>query len=234
MKNYFSQLFILFVTLVAFNANSQLTLTGPDNDQASPLDCATISAVTLNFTDGAGNYASNMNETIVFCPDLTQGTKVSIAFAINIGFEWNVDPTDTLYIYDGPNTSAPLLGAYNSGTDPTGFIAQASFENNPSGCLTLVFQSNGASEGTGWVAHVACSNAPQPFFPHIEAFKNGVGANVLNPIDTGYVDICFGDSIMFVATPTFPYSLETVGFGYSQNVGNCSYDWTIGTLIKSK
>ena len=228
MKKYFSELIILCVSLIAFNATSQLTLTGPDNDQASPLDCATISAITLNFTDGAGNYTSNMNETIVFCPDLTQGTKVSIAFATNIGFEWNVDPTDTLYVYDGPNSSSPLLGAYNSGTDINGFFVQASFENNPSGCLTLVFHSNGASEGTGWVAHVACSNAPQPFFPHITAFKNGVGPNVLNPIDTGYVDVCFGDSIMFVATPTFPYSLESTTHGYSQNVGNCVYDWTIG------
>ncbi len=228
MKNYFSQIVALCFAFIAFNANSQLTLTGPDNDQASPLDCGTISAITLNFTDGAGNYTSNMNETIVFCPDLTQGTKVSIAFATNIGFEWNVDPTDTLYVYDGPNTSSPLLGAYNSGTDINGFFVQASFENNPSGCLTLVFHSNGASEGTGWVAHVACTNAPQPFFPHITAFKNGVGPNVLNPIDTGYVDVCFGDSIMFVATPTFPYSLESTTHGYSQNVGNCVYDWTIG------
>ena len=228
MKNSFSQLVALCFAFIAFNANSQLTLTGPDNNQTNPLDCGTISPITLNFTDGTGNYASNMNETIVFCPDLTQGTKVSIAFATNIGFEWNVDPTDTLYVYDGPNASSPLLGAYNSGTDINGFFVQASFDNNPSGCLTLVFHSNGVSEGTGWVAHVACSNAPQPFFPHITAFKNGVGPNVLNPIDTGYVDVCFGDSIMFVATPTFPYSLETVGSGYSQNVGNCTYDWTIG------
>lgn len=228
MKKYFSELIILCVALIAFNANSQLTLTGLDNDQANPLNCATISAITLNFTDGAGNYASNMNETVVFCPDLTQGTKVSIVFATNIGFEWNVDPTDTLYVYDGPNSSSPLLGAYNSGTDINGFFVQASFENNPSGCLTLVFHSNGASEGTGWVAHVACSNAPQPFFPHITAFKNGVGPNVLNPIDTGYVDVCFGDSIMFVATPIFPYSFESTTFGYSQNVNNCAYDWTIG------
>ena len=81
MKNSFSKLVALCFAFIAFNANSQLTLTGPDNNQTNPLDCGTISAITLNFTDGAGNYTSNMNETIVFCPDLTQGTKVSIAFA---------------------------------------------------------------------------------------------------------------------------------------------------------
>src|SRR5690606_29382 len=116
-----------------------------------------------------------------------------------------IDPTDTLYIYDGPNTSAPLLAAVNSGTDPGGLFVQASFENNPSGCLTFQFVSDGANENVGWDAHLGCGDLFQPFEPHIEAFKNGVGANVLNPLDTGYVDVCFGDSILFVAKPIFPY-----------------------------
>ena len=62
----------------------------------------------------------------------------------------------------------------------------------------------------------------------IEAFKNGVGANILNPLDTGYVDLCFGDSVLLVATPTFPYALEATGTGYSQTFANCTYLWTIG------
>jgi subtilisin-like proprotein convertase family protein len=105
---------------------------------------------------------------------------------------------------------------------------QASFENNPSGCLTLRFVSNGTNEGTGWVANVACGDFPQPYVPHIEAFKNGVGSNILNPLDTGYVDLCFGDSVLLVATPTFPYASEVTGTGYSQTVANCTYLWTIG------
>ena len=216
-----------FIALISIDVNGQLVITNPDNDQANPLDCGTINPITLNFIDGAGNYAPNMNETYVLCPDLTQGSKVSIAFAVNIGYTFNIDPSDTLYIYDGPNTSSPLIGAFNSATNPTGVFVQASFENNPTGCLTLVFVSDGANEGTGWDAHVACDNPPQPFFPHIEAYRNGLGANVLNPLDTGYVDICLGDSILFIAKPLFPYSLESVGFGYSQNVENCDYEWTI-------
>lgn len=226
LKNYF----LVFIGFLSINVNAQLALTDSDYDPSNPLDCGVVSAITLNFIDGPANYSPNMNETLVLCPDLTQGSKVSIVFATNIGSEWNVDPTDTLYIYDGPNTSAPLLGAYNSGTNPSGFFIQASFENNPSGCLTLQFVSNGAVEGTGWIAHVACSNAPQPFFPHIEAHKNGVGPNVLNPIDTGYVDVCFGDSIMFVALPEFPYSLENAGTGYSQNANNSTYEWTVAGI----
>jgi subtilisin-like proprotein convertase family protein len=228
MKIVFS-VFFAFISFVALN--QALLLSDPDYNQANPLNCSGIIPPPpsgTNFSDGAGNYAPNMNEVLVLCPDLTQGSKVSIAFATNIGFEFNIDPSDTLFIYDGPTTSAPLLGAYNSGTNPVGFYVQASFANNPSGCLTLRFVSNGTNEGTGWVANVACGDFPQPFLPHIEAFKNGVGPNILNPLDTGYVDLCFGDSVLLVATPTFPYALEVTGTGYSQTFANCTYLWTIG------
>ena len=226
-KKILSFLFVL-VDHLGFSQFT-LTITDPDYSQTNPLNCAGIIPTGgTNFIDGAGNYLPNTDETLVLCPDLTQGSKVSIAFATNIGFEFNIHPTDTLYIYDGPSTSSPLLGAYNSGTNPVGFYVQASFANNPSGCLTLRFRSNGVSEGTGWVANVACGNPPQPIQPHIEAFKNGVGANVLNPLDTGYVDLCFGDSVLLTATPIFPYSLENTNTGYSQTVANCNYTWTIG------
>ena len=228
MKIVFS-VFFAFISFVALN--QALLLSDPDHNLANPLNCSGIIPPPpsgTNFSDGAGNYAPNMNEVLVLCPDLTQGSKVSIAFATNIGFEFNIDPSDTLFIYDGPTTSSPLLGAFNSGTNPVGFYVQASFANNPSGCLTLRFVSNGTNEGTGWVANVACGDFPQPFVPHIEAFKNGVGPNILNPLDTGYVDLCFGDSVLLVATPTFPYASEVTGTGYSQTVANCTYLWTIG------
>jgi subtilisin-like proprotein convertase family protein len=229
MLNKFILSFIA-ISSIALNSFSQLTLSDPDYNQSNPLDCSgIIPASATNFTDGAGNYLPNQKDTIVFCPDLTQGSKVSIAFATNIGFTWNVDPSDTLYVFDGPNTSSPLIGAYNSGTNPLSFFVQASW-NNPTGCLTLVFHSNGSGEGTGWDANVACGNPQQPFFPHIEAYKNGSGLNVLNPLDTGYVDVCFGDSILFIAKPLFPNAFEVNGYGYSQNVNNCNYQWTIGGI----
>ncbi|MFM7596146.1 MAG: gliding motility-associated C-terminal domain-containing protein [Flavobacteriales bacterium] len=223
---------IILILLVVYIgvSHSQMLLTGPDFPQANPLNCAAIipPAGGTNFSDGPTNYLPNMDEIITFCPDLSQGSKVSIAFATNIGFTFNIDPTDTLYVFDGPSIASPLLGAYNSGTHPNGFFVQASFQNNPSGCLTLRFRSNGSSEGTGWDANVACGNPQQPFFPHMHAYVNGTGPDALNPADTGYVDVCFGDSILFVADPAFPYALEATNTGYSQNPNNCSYQWTIG------
>lgn len=210
------------------SASAQMSIYDNDYDQANPLDCGALAAGGTNFVDMGGNYLPNTDETVVFCPDLGQGSKVSIAFGTNIGYEFDIHSTDTLYVFDGPSISAPLLGAFNSATNPSGPYVAASFLNNPSGCLTVRFRSDGANEGTGWVAKVACGNLPQPFYPHLEAFVNGSATNDLNPIDTGYVDVCLGDSILLVAKPQFPYSLENAGTGYPQNANNSVYTWTIG------
>ena len=68
----------------------------------------------------------------------------------------------------------------------------------------------------------------QPITPHMEAYVNGSTINALNPLDTGFVDICLGDTIMFVATPEFLSSLENTGTGYSQDVNsNIDFAWNI-------
>lgn len=217
-----------FFGIIITSFGQTVLMGDPGYDENNPADCGTFGVGANNFYDdgNAANYSPNVNLTTVFCPDLNLGTKMTLTFAINAGFEFDVDPSDTIYVYDGPNTSAPLLGAHNSGTDPNGFAYTASW-NNPSGCLTVVFVSDGANEGTGWIGNAQCGNPNQPFEPHIEAFVNGVGPNALNPLDTGYVDVCFGDSILLVAKPLFPNSMESTGYGYSQNVGNVTYDWYI-------
>ena len=153
--------------------------------ESNPANCSTFGIGATNFFDDAftADYSANFNDTTVFCPDLTLGTKMTITFAINAGYEFDIDASDTIYVFDGPNANAPLLGAHNSATDPNGFAYTASW-NNPSGCLTVVFISDGAAEGTGWSANVQCGNQAQPFIPHIEAYINGQGANALNPLDT--------------------------------------------------
>ena len=65
----------------------------------------------------------------------------------------------------------------------------------------------------------------------MDAYLNGSIINNLNPLDTGFVDLCVGDSVLFVATPDFYNSLEATGTGYSQDVNsNIDFDWTIGNL----
>lgn len=227
MKKLLLAIGSLFTGFVSY---SQMTMSDANYVGANQLNCGALSVGGVNFIDMPGNYIPNFDDTITFCPDLTQGTKVSIAFATNIGYEFDIHPSDTLYIFDGPNTSAPLIAAVNSATNPTGANWQASFQNNPSGCLTVRFKSDAINEGTGWIAKVACGNLAQPYYPHLEAFVNGNPVNVLNPIDTGYVNVCLGDSILFVAKPLFPYAFEATGYGYSQNVDSLNYNWTVSTV----
>jgi hypothetical protein len=230
MKNMIKSVVICILAFSSTLSFAQNINMGDEGfSETNPANCNTFGVAANNFfDDGAGaNYSANFNDTTVFCPDLNFGTKMTMTFAINAGFEFNVDGSDSIYVFDGPDASASLLGVHNSITDPNGFAYTASW-SNPSGCLTVVFISDGANEGTGWTANVQCGNQAQPFEPHIEAFINGQGVDALNPADTGFVDVCFGDSILFVATPVFPYSLENIGYGYSQDVNsNIEFDWYI-------
>lgn len=220
---------ILFLVATVNYTFSQFNMTDPDYDQSNPIDCNAITDPTVpNFYDDGGSasdYSLNFNDTITFCPDLPNGPKLAAIFGTTSNFTWDIDATDTLYVFDGPDVNAPLLGAFNSGTSPTGFSLQSSYANNSSGCLTFVFVSDGSGNGTGWEANISCVNPPQPIGPHIEAYINGSGSNSLVPSDTGYVDVCPGDSVLLVANPDLLYSFENTGLGYSQDVDDLTYVW---------
>jgi gliding motility-associated-like protein len=226
MKNIVLSAFFL---VFAFSYNAQtINITDADNDENNPINCAQFNDGGIaNFFDngGNGNYGQDRRDTITICPNLPSGPKITAVFGLDVPFTFDIHSSDTLYVFDGPSVNSPLLGAHNSETNPNGFTHIASFENNPSGCLTFVFHSDDSNQGTGWGANITCGNPPQPFSTTIEAFINGVGPNALNPLDTGYVDVCFGDSVLLVTKPVFPFSLENNGFGYSQNDLNVNYEW---------
>ena len=199
-----------------------------------------------NFTDAGGvaPYNSNENETITLCPDAT-GSKMFVTFGNTAVYTLNIDPSDTLYVFDGPSVNDPLLAAINDSTYPNGIYLPASWSNT-SGCLTFKFVSDASLQGTGWDAFISCSNLPQPFTNHLSAYittgtSNGSGdtINDLNPTDTWFVDICFGDFIEFVAEPYFPYepggdSAALSGGGYMQST-NYTTTWELsdGSLPKN-
>lgn len=235
MKKLLTLLSIILTTSIVFG---QFNITDPSYPPSNPIDCSSNSDATLvNFFDDGGdgvNYSPNQTDTFTVCPDIPgSNPKIRASFG-GTGFDWDVHSSDTLYVFDGPSTSAPLIGAYNSSTDPSGFSALASWDN-PTGCLTFVFHSDGSDEAEGWSANIQCFSPPQPIEMHMEAFINGTPGNDMSPVDTGYVDVCQGDSILFVATPDFPNSLENTGSGYSQNDNNIEYKWEFsdGTIDSS-
>ena len=197
-----------------------------------------------NFHDTGGSgasYSANENESITFCPDAT-GSKVVAVFATNAGYIFDVDPSDTIYVYDGPSNTSPLLEKLNNSISPNGLNIPASWSNT-SGCLTIDFVSDATLEGAGWDANISCSNLAQPFTNHMvaysygESYGSGDVISDLSPADTGYVDVCLGDSVYFVSTPYFPYepggdSAALSGGGYMQSTNHTTtWEFSDGTTV---
>lgn len=103
-------------------------------------------------TDSGGTqrpYQNFENSEYTICPD-TPGSLVSVTFN---SFDVE-DNFDSLAIYDGTDTSAPLLGSFDNGNNPTGTTISST-----SGCLTFEFNSDFSVTGTGWDATISCSIA---------------------------------------------------------------------------
>lgn len=195
------------------------------------LDCGSGPQFDHSFQDDnvAAAYPSNANFQITVCPDGTEGSKVTVRLFTDVGDTWDIDESDTLFIYDGVDTNAPLLGAFNSATDTVGIGVQATF-NNPSGCLTFVFVSDGAVEGDGFAGIISCGYPCQPFTPLIASDP------VMVPADTGYIDICLGDTVWLYGDADFPHSGTMGGIGYDQTVASSTFNWEFadGTIINDE
>ena len=252
MNKFLVQIFFLNILFISSAFSQPLVQLGDDDWTSTsangPCNCSNDfnNGSFMNFFDtgGAGMpYSPNEYEVITLCPDST-GSKMVVAFGINAGYTLNIHPSDTLFVYDGPSINDPLLAAINDSTYPNGINIPASW-NNISGCLTFKFVSDASFQGLGWDANLSCANLIQPFSNHISAFITGNAnggtdtLNDLNPVDTGYVDICFGDIIEFVAQPYFPYepngdSAALSGGGYMQST-NYTVTWELsdGTSFTS-
>ncbi|MDG1332784.1 MAG: PKD domain-containing protein [Crocinitomicaceae bacterium] len=160
---------------------------------------------TLYDSGGAGgNYTNNANLTYTICPS-TPGAQLELnftAFNIENGF-------DFLTIYNGSGTTGPTLGTYTGTIGPG--VVQAS---NASGCITLVFTSDGSVTSTGWAATVSCTSPCQSIVPNVTASL---------PISAGtYIDVCQGDVVTFNGSGTYPQNNTS----YAQSDATSTFNWT--------
>jgi hypothetical protein len=93
-----------------------------------------------SLTDGSGpieDYPAGMNAQWLISPQTEQDSvsKISISF-----IQFNTATSDVVRLYDGPTTSAPLLGEYSGSTLP-GAITSTSNE------VLVTFSSTGTGEG---------------------------------------------------------------------------------------
>ncbi len=109
---------------------------------------ATVSTCGLTFLDpgGYGNYSSGSNYITTFTPSVS-GKKLKVVFS-QFGTE---NCCDYLNVYDGPNTSSPLIGNYRGNTLPPNIQS-----TGVNGELTFAFHSDGSVTESGWIAYVNC------------------------------------------------------------------------------
>jgi len=105
----------------------------------------------------SADYSDNENFTFTICPD-APGNVIYLTWLIaNLSTAGNND--DNITIYDGDNTATATLGTY-TGTQLQGGIVSGTVLNT-TGCLTIVFQSNGTGVGNfsaSFQCTVPCQN----------------------------------------------------------------------------
>lgn len=204
------RLSLYFVFLLLF-------ATGPIQAQVYLITEGSATTCTGAFLDSGGQggagYGNNEDFVMTICP-ADPDSAISLSFVIfNLSAAGSL-PTDQLSIYDGNDTSAPLIGTW-SGTNSPGIVS-ASFAN-PTGCLTVEFNSN--ETGTGvFAASITCSHPCEP--PTAFAIM-GEAAPAL---------ICEGESVSFDATG----STAASGFNvveYLWDFGDGTMDSTSGPVL---
>jgi len=163
--------------------------------------------------EGASGYQDNENFTSTICPN-GGGPAISLQFITFTLSTAGTAPTDQLTIYDGPDTSSPLIGTW-SGSDSPGIIS-ASFANI-SGCLTLVFTSNESGQGV-FSAILTCF---QPCEPPTPVATMGESIPAL---------VCQGEVLNFDATASFAAAGFSV-VGYAWDFDDGLQDSTSGPTI---
>jgi len=107
--------------------------------------CATMPCIDTIYDMGGPNknYYDNENYTFTISP--TNALRVNLNFA-TFNIQLN---NDSLWIFDGPNTSSGLIGIY-TGTNNPGNI------NSTGNSLTIKFKSNSSTTSSGWQAIWQC------------------------------------------------------------------------------
>ncbi|MEP2279005.1 Calx-beta domain-containing protein [Maribacter sp.] len=173
------------------------------NDALIITDGGSASTCDDIFLDSGGinNYSDNEDIIYTICPD-TADNYTQVNFD-----QFDVIPGDILYIYDGNNTGATLLGQFDNDNVPSQVFA-----SNSDGCLTFRFTSNNNTTGNGWQATVSCS----PPGPKIV-------------VEDVYIDEDAGSAIFTVTHVRDAHGYQSFFFGFIETPFTVEYTVSDGT-----
>ncbi|MCX6270565.1 MAG: PKD domain-containing protein [Bacteroidetes bacterium] len=178
----------------------------------------TLAACAGRFVDAggsAGGYGNNETYSTTICSDFSGAGNPAIKLYF---WQFDVSPSDTMYIYDGLSDTDPLIGKYNNNNGLFLHPIQTTIMNW-SGCLTVAFTSDGANTGAGWSAEISC-------IPLCQQVYVGIDASLTNPHvnDSGYIVACAQDTLSFVGVGVFPQN----NILYLQDDTTSRFIWSFG------
>lgn len=236
-------LFLMSVFMFAFaqTAQAQDIILNNSNHGKTKNTCSGY----LYDNSKTGNYEANQDRWVTICPPTSTGNtgRISLTFE-----EFDIDASDTVFIYQGTSISAPVLTTadnipYFQGQVLQGMTVMPSLMMT-SGCLTVRLVTDGEVEAAGFKAKIECASLCQypeaaldTVFYRIDEAGNRIARPVRDGADTlvnedgsvsivryKSVDFCIGDSIVLVAKPVFPENDNV----YHQEESHCIYEWTFG------
>ncbi len=173
------------------------------------------------------NYAPNLNQTLTIYPASNQGRVVIQLQMVDI------DPSDTLFIYDAATaTGTPLVWVNSSNYGGSTIQTYSAGANSATGALTLRFKTSnfltlfGLNHGAGFKIHAFCQPACQPFSVTWDAAHSTI-LPVLNPSDNFYyLDVCPNEPLTLAVHGVYP---NNQAGGYHQQDASTNFIWTLGS-----
>lgn len=160
-----------------------------------------LSTCDLLYSDpgGMSNYGNNQNFTQTITASTLPNNQLVVDF-----LELSIGQGDTLWVYDGLNTSSPLQGMFTNIVYPNQFSATGT-------AVTFRFKSDNSNTSSGWLAHIYCSTCDpvsfllgSPCHPDPQG-STGYAASPFctdaNPYGITFPSATSGDGSVFLNTP---------------------------------
>ena len=214
MKKILLSLFVILAGLTALQA--QIITLGVSTETS-------VTGCSVSIYDNGGlngNYSANMDNFVTICSSDPNNHAVRVNLDLA---SFDVDCSDTLFIYDGESINSPLLVALtncitDSVTSPT--LSYAATVYNTTGCLTVRFVTDGSDEGAGFALTTDCVRPCQ----RINVTLDSVASNKFPHLEADgylYLDVCPYDTIHLVARGEYVDN----DYSYHQSDPTSTFHW---------
>ncbi|MCF1196074.1 PKD domain-containing protein, partial [Mangrovimonas futianensis] len=170
----------------------------------------TVNQCSGVFYDSGGatsGYAVGESYVMTICPE-SDGQQIQLDFT---EFSTQLN-TVTMTIYDGPDTTANAFGSFSGGGPVNSPGTVTATPNNPSGCLTIEFDSTGGSQSVaGWAADISCLTPCQTIVSQLDSASPA-------PNEDGYIRVCQNEEITLTGSGDF--SVDGTGATYEWDLGD--------------